>query len=240
MLEATAHAENHHFWFRGLRRDARLFLEQGLRGRRAALIVDCGAGTGRNLDWLGEFGPAVGIELTQTGLDVGRAAGRRLAQATVTRLPLANGVADVATSFDVLYCLDDDDERQAVAEMRRILKPDGLALVNVAALAMLRGSHSLLTHERRRYTPARLTTLLTTSGFTVARMSFISVAPFPFVLAKRSMERLSGARESDADLRVPIAPVNALFSAATIAEAALLRVTNLPIGTSLLCLARKR
>ena len=63
MLEATAAAEDDHFWFRGLRRNAERLLGRAIgppdRHRR---IVDCGAGTGRNLDWLRTFGTAVGVE----------------------------------------------------------------------------------------------------------------------------------------------------------------------------------
>ena len=62
MLEATALAEDEHYWFKGLRRNARRFLTRALAGRPVALVVDCGTGTGRNLDWLAEFGPAVGVE----------------------------------------------------------------------------------------------------------------------------------------------------------------------------------
>src|ERR1051325_3133795 len=105
MLDATAAAEDRHFWFKGLRRNARLLLARGLAGRAPRLIIDCGSGTGRNLDWLQSFGPAVGGEQSLTGLQYGVARRRRLVRASVTALPFADGAADAATSFDVLYCL---------------------------------------------------------------------------------------------------------------------------------------
>jgi SAM-dependent methyltransferase len=242
MLDATAAAEDRHFWFRGLRRHAGLLLERGLAGRRPGLIVDCGAGTGRNLEWLSDVGPAIGIELSTTGLAHGRRRGRtRMARGTVTALPVADGTADVATSFDVLYCLDDEDERRALREMWRILKPGGIALVNVAALDILRGSHSTLTHERRRYTRRGLAGRLTDAGFTVERLTFTNLSPFVPALAVRMAERLTGraGTPSEADLRVPAGPVNALFDGLLRIEGAWLRVGNLPVGTSLLALARK-
>lgn len=242
MLEATAAAEDHHFWFRGLRRNAERLLVGAIgppdRNRR---IVDCGAGTGRNLDWLRTFGTAVGVELSLTGLRVGRAHQRPLVRATVTRLPFRDAMADVVTSFDVIYCLDDDSEQQAVREMWRVLKPGGVLLLNVAALEILRGSHSALTMERRRYSRQRLTSLLTGAGFVIERMTFTNMVTFPITLAVRWLDRLTGRAEtaSDADLRVPAAPINRTFDAALVLEHALMSVVDLPIGTSLMCVARK-
>jgi SAM-dependent methyltransferase len=242
MLEATARAEDRHFWFRGLRRNARLLLDQAVAGRRSLKILDCGAGTGRNLDWLQEFGLAIGVEQSAVGLRVGREHRRRLVRGTVTSLPIPDASVDVATSFDVLYCLDDDSERLAAHEMWRVLKPGGVVLVNVAALEMLRGSHSALTMERRRYTPRRLKAVLEAVGFSVTRLTFTNTLTFPLTLAARLLDRLRGraAVASDADLRVPPEPVNAILSAAVAVDAALLRAIDLPIGTSLLCVALKR
>lgn len=241
MLEATARAEDAHFWFRGLRRSARIMLNAAAPERRFGMIVDCGAGTGRNLDWLSEYGSAVGVELSPTGLAHARSRRRRVARGTVAALPIATASADLATSFDVLYCLPDADERAALREMARILKPGGLVLVNVAALDVLHGAHSTLTNEVRRYTKAKLRARLESAGFTVERMSFTNFSTFPVTLAVRVFDRWSGrvAEASDADLRVPVAPVNRILNLALYAEAQLMRFVNLPVGTSLLCLARK-
>jgi SAM-dependent methyltransferase len=241
MLDATARAEDAHFWFRGLRRNAARFLDRALGGRRGVRILDCGAGTGRNLDWLTAFGSAIGVELSTTGLDLGRARRARLVRASVTHLPFPNASMDVCTSFDVLYCLDDEAERRAVQEMWRVLRPGGVALVNTAALDVLRGAHSTLTHERRRYSRASLRRLLASTGFVVERLTFTNMATFPVTLAVRWADRVTGRADtgSDADLRVPAAPINSAFDALLAAEGALLQVVDLPIGSSLLCVARK-
>jgi SAM-dependent methyltransferase len=241
MLAATARAEDVHFWFRGLRRTARRLLDRALAGRRLETIVDCGAGTGRNLEWLNEYGFAIGIEITPLALRIGRAHGRRLVRGTVAQLPLRDGSMDLATSFDVLYCLDDGTERAALAEMWRVLRPGGRALVNVAALDILHGSHSALTHEVRRYTPGRLRTRLDAAGFAIERLTFTNLAAFPPALAVRGLERLTGraADPSDHDLRTPIWPVNRAMDLALTVESALIGIVDMPIGTSLMALARK-
>ena len=241
MLAATAAAEDRHFWFRGLRRNARLLLTQAGVSRSASLVIDCGAGTGRNLDWLREYGPAVGVDLTPMAVRFGHQRGRRLAIGTVTDLPFPSGVADPATSFDVLYCLDDEAEARALREMWRVLKPGGVVLVNAAALDMLRGSHSTLTFEKRRYTRARLRSALEVAGFTVERVTFTNSLLVPPVLAVRGLQRLTGraSTPSDADLQVPAAPVNVLLDMILRLEHRCLALTDLPIGTSVMAIARK-
>ena len=159
----------------------------------------------------------------------------------MTRLPFADGSADVATSFDVLYALDAPEARTAVGEMWRVLRPGGVALVNVAALDLLRGSHSALTREKQRFSKRSLTDLLAGAGFRVERITFTHMSSFPIALLVRLVERLTGRADtaSDADLRVPPAPVNAVFDGLLRLEAAWLRVGNLPIGSSLLAVVRK-
>jgi hypothetical protein len=79
------------------------------------------------------------------------------------------------------------------------------------------------------------------AGFAIQRLTFTNMTPFPVALTVRTWQRLAGqaATASAADLRVPAAPINALFNAALSLEAAWLRVTNLPVGTSLMAVARK-
>ncbi len=241
MLQATAVAEDRHFWFKGLRRNAQLMLQQAGVRPGLSLILDCGAGTGRNLDWLSAYGPAFGVDLTPLALEVGRSKGRRLARGSVTDLPFPTGAADLVTSFDVLYCIDDEGEARALREMWRVLKPGGVALVNSAALDILRGSHSALTLEQRRYTPARVRASLVAAGFEVKRVTFTNVSLFLPVLAVRGLERVTGrANEaSDADLAIPAAPVNTVFDLCLRAENRLLSLMNMPIGTSVMAIARK-
>lgn len=242
MLAATAAAEDTHYWFRGLRRTAKRWLVDAIAGQPVTCIIDCGAGTGRNLDWLAELGPAVGVELTPLALNVGRRKGRRLVRGSVTSLPFADASATVATSFDVLYCLSDDEERQALAEMWRVVEPGGIVLVNAAALDILRGSHSTLTHEVRRYTTRRLSEKLTRAGFAVERVSYTNMSLFPPTLLVRGWQQLSGqaAQASDSDLAVPPPFVNAVLDGVLTVESALNGVTDLPIGTSVMAVGRKR
>ena len=155
LLRATARAEATHFWFRGFRLFVSPLLRQATKDRSSPLILDCGCGTGNNLTLLEQFGHAYGFDLTAIGLKIGRESGRsRLARASVTAIPFPADTFDIVTSFDVLYSLEAVDEHAAVAEMFRVAKPGGFVVVNVAAMQSLRGDHSVLSREVRRYRPA--------------------------------------------------------------------------------------
>jgi SAM-dependent methyltransferase len=243
LLEATARAEANHFWFKGLRRFVAPLVAEAVAGIPSPRLLDCGCGTGANLQMLGRFGTAVGFDLTAGGLVHGRKAGRSgLARASVTQVPFPDAAFDVVTSFDVLYCLEEEHEVKALAEMYRVLKPGGAAIVNVAAMSILRGTHSVLSHEVRRYDRPRLRSALERAGFRIVRLTYTNATLFPMVLAVRLLQRAAGpdtSRDAARDMSIPPAPFNALFDLLLRLEAALIGKVSMPFGSSLLCLARK-
>ena len=144
------------------------------------------------------------------------------------------------TSFDVIYSLPDEIERSAVAEMFRVLKPGGHLVVNVAAMPLLRGSHSILSNEIRRYSRPDLRTTLDRAGFEVLRVTYTNLTTLPLTAAVRFAQRfMGGHQESAAEITVPPMAVNALLSGLLALESLALKVTNMPAGSSLLALARK-
>jgi ubiquinone/menaquinone biosynthesis C-methylase UbiE len=240
LLQATALAEQDHFWFRGFRRFMAPLLAEAVRGRQSPTILDCGCGTGHNLDLLRQYGTAVGIDLTWTGLAFARSRGERaIARATAASLPFPDHVFDVVTSFDVIYALDDATESAALGETFRVLRPGGCLVINVAAMDLLKGNHSVLANEIRRYSRSTLGTRLTGAGFRIRRMSYTNATILPIVAAVRLTQRVSGHEESHQEISIPPAPINAALSGALAVEASLLRFVNMPFGSSLRALAEK-
>jgi ubiquinone/menaquinone biosynthesis C-methylase UbiE len=240
LLEATARAERDHFWFHGFRRFIQPLLARAVEGRANARILDCGCGTGYNLTMLRRYGRACGIDTTWSGLAYARARGeRQVARASATCLPFPAEQFDLVTSFDVLYAFDDDMERDALNEMYRVLRRGGQIVINVAALKILTGNHSVLGGEVRRYHRRELADHLQRTGFTVLRITYTNFTILPLVMGLRLMQRLQGPHESTAEMTVPAAPINAALSGLLAVEAAALRAVNMPLGSSLLAVARK-
>ncbi len=211
LLEATARAERDHFWFRGFRRFVEPLVAEAARGIRPE-ILDCGCGTGHNLHMLRKYGRAYGIDLTWAGLQYARGQGERLvARASAAHLPFPDARFGLVTSFDVIYSLESAVERAAIGEMFRVLKPGGALILNVAALEALRGNHSVLSGEIRRYSKGDLRRRLEAAGFRVTHSTYTNFSILPMVAAIRLKQRLGGDHvESQEEITVPAAPLACL------------------------------
>jgi ubiquinone/menaquinone biosynthesis C-methylase UbiE len=239
-LELTRRAVEAHFWFRGFRAFVLPTLASVLGGMHGLRVLDCGSGTGDNLTHLSTYGRPIGVDLSFAGVAHAHRSGFATTNADVTCLPFPSAVFDAVTSFDVLQCVPQDDA--AVAEMARVLKPGGVAVLTMAALECLRGDHSEVWEEAHRYTPASARMLLTRAGLVPERVSFLFATLFPILYVSRTVQRLTRsfrARSEDSDIRVPMAPVNALLSWCLRSEARLGRLVPMPFGSSLLVVARK-
>ncbi len=241
LLELTHLAEHTHFWFRGFRWFVQPEVARALKGRPSPRLLDCGCGTGANVAWMRQLGDTYGFDLTWNGLARGDHARGWLARASIDRIPFPDASMDVATSFDVFQVLPDGVERDAIAEMWRVLKPGGHLILNVAALEILRGHHSELSQETRRYTPAGLRALVEGAGFRIERLTFLFASLFPVMLLVRIAQHWSPPTESarEFDITLPPAPVNALLAGLVRLEAAAVQVLDMPVGSSILCRARK-
>jgi SAM-dependent methyltransferase len=230
------------WWYAGMRRISRELLAAALHGAatppRAGLrLLDAGCGTGWNLHALSDIGATFGVDISPLAVAASRRRGGRVVRGSVLSLPFAPESFDVVTSFDVLYHRWVTDDRAAVVELARSLRPGGVLLVRVPALAVLWGAHDEAVHSRHRYTRRELTELLRSAGLEVERATYANSLLFPVLLVRRFIDRLLSRTGSDVAM-LP-APLEALFGALLRIEAAGLRFVDWPIGASVFAVARK-
>jgi ubiquinone/menaquinone biosynthesis C-methylase UbiE len=241
LLELTARAEATHFWFHGFRGYVAPAIREIAAGRRDLRILDCGCGTGYNLRTLLQpYGRTFGFDFDADAIRRARAAGRPLVRGDIQRIPFRSNTFDLATSFDVVQSVPDD--RAALRDMARVLKPGGSVVLNVTALDVLRGDHSDVWGELRRYTRERAETLVRDAALDPTRIRYLFGSLVPLMLAVRraqAMRRRYRAPTGDEDLTVPSAPVNLALTALVRAEVALATRVAIPFGSSLLIVARK-
>jgi len=240
LLDLTRQAEANHFWYHGFRSYLLPVFAHAAAGRSRVRALDVGCGTGYNLGLLARHGSVVGLDLNERGLMLAREIGRPLVRARTERLPFDDATFDLVTSFDMMQCIPTD--REAVREMARVAKPGGVVVISMAALEILHGDHSEVWQEYRRYTRASARALAEQAGLRVERVAFMFAVLFPVLLVSRGVQRLTRrfrAVRDDTDITIPPAPVNALLSGLLRIEAALSRRVAMPVGSSLLVVARK-
>ncbi|MHC4893495.1 MAG: class I SAM-dependent methyltransferase [Planctomycetota bacterium] len=204
-------------------------------------ILDLGPGGGVNLPVLLPRGDVTCVDLDAGSLARVGEQGARGLRADASRLPIGDGSADAICALDVLEHLDDDVG--ALADWHRALAPEGLLLLSVPALDLLWGRQDVLAEHRRRYDRATLRTRLLDAGFELERLTYFNTLLFPPVLGVRLAMRpwLGRASEggSDLGLRLPGWIEELLFRTFS-AEGAWLERRDLPIGVSLMAVARPR
>lgn len=235
--EIMYRVEQTHWWYRGMRRNTRALLRRYLERGRSYAILDAGCGTGGTTQDLAEFGPVIGLDYSDEALGFAASRGlKRLVRGSVEQIPFPDRMFDVVTSFDVLYHRAVVDERAALAEFRRVLRPGGYALVRIPAFDWLRGAHDVVIHTERRMTVGQLADRMQEAGFAISYASYANSLLFPMALAKRLVDRFLPS--SPADLDVPPGPVNWAFEMALALEAPFAHRVGLPVGLSTVVLGR--
>lgn len=232
-----AAAEDDHWWYRNTRSVLGDLLRPWLRpGQR---ILDAGCGPGGNGAWLASYGDVVGVDLSPDALAFvrDRRPDTRPVRATLEALPIASASIDVALAVTVLYCVPDD--RGAVHELARTLRPGGVLVCLEPAFELLRRAHDKTVHSRRRYRRTHLTALLAGAGCTVRRAtycySFLAPPAAVLGLAERARPHATTAAGSDVERR----RLDPVFARAARLERRWLTRHHLPLGTSVAVVATR-
>lgn len=157
-------------------------------------IIEIGCSTGYMLQDLHAAYPRsrlVGFDLIFSGLRKAKATlpNVGIAQADACRLPLPDGCADVVVSINLLEHIPDD--RAALAEIRRILRPGAPAILIVPAGPGLYDYYDRFLHHERRYGRAEMAQKATDVGLRVEADFQLGTVVYPafWLLKKRNRLR---------------------------------------------------
>ncbi len=122
--------------------------------RPTATIVEIGCSTGYLLEDLRAAYPLarlIGFDLIASGLHKAHAALPEcvVAQADAREIPLADGCADALMSVNLLEHVEDD--RRALAEIKRVLRPGAAAVLVIPTGPGLYHYYDSFLHHERRY-----------------------------------------------------------------------------------------
>lgn len=231
-----------YWWLAGKYRVLQDVLRRGFApARRPARVLDLGCGPGNLLDVLAGHGDVFGSDYSGDALRfcVGRGY-RRLFRADFHSLPLRDASFDLVTCCDVLEHLAED--RRAIAELARILRPGGLLLATVPAFQFLWGDHDTLYGHHRRYRAPELRARLEAAGLDVRRVTYFEPAYLVPLWLYRNWKKLTargGELAQRDDFVALFSPLNSLLAWLIAVERFPLRYFDFPFGVTLLALARK-
>ena len=232
--------EDHYWWSVGTRAIFAEWLASSLP-RGPVTILDVGCGSGRFMQELSRRGVVHGMDIAPEAIDLSRRRGiERLCVGTAEHLPYRTGSFDAVSAADVVEHVDD---RVALTEIVRVLRPGGVALIHVPAFPMLWGPHDVAAHHRRRYRRAEFCRVVAASGLHITRLSYVNCLVFPVAVAVRGGRRLlPGPRHvgpAAADIYDLPRWLNTMLTRMLLLERMAMRRISLPFGVSLLCVARK-
>lgn len=228
--------EQTHWWFTARQAILVAEIERRLPTHRPLHILDAGCGTGNLLERLRHLGRVEGLDISPDAIHWCQQRGlSHITQGSLVELPYKNDTFDVVIAADVLEHVNHD--AQGMAELFRVLKPGGFAVMTVPAYPWLWSGHDTVHHHWRRYTRPDLSQKLEQAGFTINRLTYFNSLLFPGLSLVRGSKK--ALHRAGTDLQPVIPPLNTFLRTIFLLEKSLLRVTNLPFGLSLLCVASK-
>jgi SAM-dependent methyltransferase len=236
-IEAMAKVERAHWWFRAKHL---LVLDELARHQVTGVVVDVGSGTGGLLERLRQAGHrTVGLELDPVALHHAGSLVPRpaLVRSVAEAVPVRSAGAAAATALDVIEHLDDDVV--ALQELARTVGPGGLVVVAVPAYPWAWSDHDVRLGHRRRYTRPDLLAAARSAGLDVQRCTHFHswLAPVAWVVRRTPVRHLLGSGSAE-EASFGNRWINRALQAVTDVERAALRSTDLPVGLSILLVAR--
>jgi len=235
--------EEDFWWFRGRRRILLSILRSRLKISGGLQMLDAGCGTGYNLGFFEAFGTAYGCDFSEDALYFCRRRGlKRLARADLQAPPFKDRSFDLIALLDVLYHRNIKNDVKVLGGIHRLLKDGGYLILSDSALQILSGRHDEAFHARERYRKSTLKIRLEAAGFSLVRGSYFNFFLFPAVFLTRLFEKLKAppGKGGPSDLKAVSPWLNSILYGVLNFEAFLTKQINLPIGSSVVCLARKK
>jgi SAM-dependent methyltransferase len=224
MYAVDARIEQEHWWFVG-RRKLYTRMIRALNVDPGAPVLDLGftevSGLDRSADAIRfcaekGFGPVI--------------------QGSVTAMPFADQSFALVIATDIIEHVDDDV--RALAEIRRVLRPGGAALVAVPAFPALWGFQDDVGQHKRRYRMRPLLGRIQQAGLVAGEWFHYNYLLFgPIWLARRIMRHVRHSLHSENEVNSPL--LNKVLSAVFAFDVATAPRLAPPFGVSILVVAHR-
>ena len=190
--------------------------------------------------FLNDLGTIRGLDISTETIHFAQQRGiDRIVRGDAQNMPFQDGSFDLVLALDAFEHFPDDVG--SMAEARRVLAPEGALICTVPAFMSLWSPHDDAFHHLRRYTRGELKEKISGRDLKIERLSYYSMFLTPPLFVFRKIRQWLGrGKEAKSDFTVPIPrPIEWALSLLMSIEAAMLKVIDLPVGASLICLSRR-
>ena len=204
-------------------------------------FFELGCGTGFVLQGVSRAFPearVVGGELAREGLEIAheRVPRATLIQVDGRQIPYRDEF-NLIGAFDVLEHVDEDEN--VLSELRAALHPSGSIVLTVPQHPWLWSAADEFGRHKRRYTRAELVGKLRRGGFRVEYVTSFMTTLLPLMILSRRRQQDLGSFDPAQELRIPPQIDRLLERIASTELHAVAHRISLPLGGSLLAVARR-
>jgi ubiquinone/menaquinone biosynthesis C-methylase UbiE len=155
-----------------------------------------------------------------------------MVQGNAASLPFTQESFDIVCLFDMIEHFQDDVT--PLKEALKVLKKEGILVITVPAMEELWSYDDEKAYHKRRYTKTTVATALSGAGVTPLLLEYM------FMSLYFPIKYIRGKSEQGSDKLIINRFVNTLFKAIFHIERIVSKGLPLPIGTSLIAVAKKR
>ncbi len=230
-------------WWGIARRDFIRRLLDSFEISKDGAVIDVGCSSGPLVEHLQKAGfrNVHGVDISELAVSMAHRRGMdTVRQMEATKLGFSDSYFDAIVASDIIEHLR--DEREALAEWSRVLKPQGKLIVFAPAFEFLWSEHDVANRHFRRYTGGELRNALLDAGFSVDRLAYWNSAIFlPAAGVRVAKKLLPRAWSKTHDLRENNSPLlNSLLARFMLLENRVLdKWYDAPVGVSVYAIATK-
>lgn len=216
-----------------------VLLRKYLPKNKKLKILDVGCGPGAALLYLAKFGDVIGVDVSDEALKFAKKRGK-VKKGDVSSLPFKNASFDAVACLDVLYHAWVKDNRKALEEIRRVLKPKGIFLLREPAYDWFRSSEDIVDFTKHRFTKDEIEKELS-SSFKMLKITYANFFLFPLAFIKRIPQVIGLQKKQNKSDFFGIHPLlNKILFAFINIESKVIAGVNFPFGTSVVAIAKKK
>jgi 2-polyprenyl-3-methyl-5-hydroxy-6-metoxy-1,4-benzoquinol methylase len=233
------HFEMNHWWHVVRQEIIQHALLKHVPNPELARWLDVGCGTGVLLAATPEFPDRMGLEMDEGSVKRAQEKGLDVRQVQPKWDFTDYGRFDVVTLCDVIEHVEHEED--AINAVRQVLNPGGTVLVTVPALKSLWSAHDVRNHHFRRYDRRMLLAAFSEGDWHIERVTYFSSFLLPMVWTFRQLKNLRyGTDPAKTPDDKQFGKLDPLFLRIFRAESQLLKVADMPLGSSLILVAKKK